>query len=106
MFKTILSSTTRIVLLIIAFIALIILNWNMWSKWKANNDYIRDLQKQLVIQQQENNVMQEANTELRRRIDSLKRGSVDMIEEEARNNFGMVGEGETFFDFKSSTDEK
>lgn len=102
MLKNILGSTAKIIFVLVAFVVLLILNWKMWSKDQEQEKTIVNLQKELVIQQQENAKMIGSNAQLRRRIDSLKRGSVEMIEEEARDNFGMVGEGETFYDFKSS----
>ncbi|PID63554.1 MAG: cell division protein FtsB [Gammaproteobacteria bacterium] len=97
--KDFLTSTVKFVLIAIAFVVLLVLNWRIWNKDIQQEQTIMGLQQQLIIQQKENMTMAETNAELRTRIDSLKRGSVEMIEEEARDNFGMVGEGETFYDF-------
>ncbi len=100
MFKKYLTETLKYLFTIVVIIALVVLNWNMWSKEREQVKTIESLKRQLITQKQENTEMKTMNDDLRRRIDSLKRGSVEMIEEEARDNFGMVGEGETFFEFK------
>lgn len=104
--KTLLSSTAKFTLITIIFIGLVALNWKMWSKDRDQEQKIRELQKELLIQQQENAKMNSSNAKLRQRINSLKRGSVEMIEEKARDNFSMVSEGETFFDFQATSDKK
>ncbi len=104
MMKSVLASTAKFVLIIAAFVALLVLNWKVWVKDRDNERLIQDLQTEHKIQLEENAKMQATNAELRRRIDSLKRGSVEMIEEEARDTFGMVGEDETYFDFNASAD--
>lgn len=105
MLKDFIASTAKLILILTATVVLLVLNWNMWSKDREQEDSIQNLQKELLIQRQENQKMRETNDKLHRRIDSLKRGSVEMIEEEARDKFGMVGEGETFIDFESSPKE-
>ncbi|PID66398.1 MAG: cell division protein FtsB [Gammaproteobacteria bacterium] len=100
MFKKILNSTLRLTLVIIALAVLVVLNFYVWNKDHQQEEQIQALQKQLAIQRQENNVLSQSNTELRQKIDSLKQGSTEMIEEEARSGFGMVGEGETFYHFE------
>ncbi len=100
MFKKLLNSTAKVTLFIIAFIVLIVLNFYTWNKDHKQEAEIKELQAQLIQQQQENSVLSQSNTELRQKIDSLKQGSTEMIEEEARNGFGMVGEGETFYYFE------
>lgn len=69
-------------------------------KDRTQEETIKALQKELLVQQKINKEIRITNDNLHRRIDSLKQGSVEMIEEEARNKFNMVGEGETFIDFK------
>ncbi len=100
MFKNMLNSTVRFVLIMVALAVLIVLNFYVWKKDHAQEIEIKALQQQLSIQQQENTVLSRSNSELREKIDSLKQGSMEMIEEEARNGFGMVGEGETFYHFE------
>lgn len=106
MLKTAFTYTIKYLLIISAFVILLILNWRMWVKDREQEHLIQGLQIERQLQLQENAKMRTINADLRRRIESLKRGSVEMIEEEARDNFGMVGEGETYFDFKSSIDKK
>lgn len=99
MLKKLFNSTAKFVLILVAFALLVVLNYRVWKKDYVQEQKIQGLQQNLQMQQTENAKMAETNAELRRRIDSLKRGGVEMIEEEARDNFGMVREGETFYDF-------
>lgn len=100
MFKQLLNSTAKFMLIILALVLLVVFNLYIWKKDHDQEIKIKALQKQLTGQQQENAMLAESNTELRQKIDSLKQGSMEMIEEEARNGFGMVGEGETFYHFE------
>lgn len=76
----------------------------MWVKDRDQERLIQDLQIEQQIQLQENAKMSQINNALRQRIESLKLGSVEMIEEEARDGFGMVREGEIYYNFKSIRD--
>ncbi len=100
MFKNILNSTVKFMLIMAALAVLIVLNFYVWKKDHEQETEIKALQKQLTLQQQENTVLSRSNIELREKINRLKQGSMEMIEEEARNGFGMVGEGETFYHFE------
>lgn len=106
MLKKLLNSTAKVMMIILAFLVLLVLNFYVWRKDHSQEAEIKALQKQLTIQQQENTVLSESNTELRQKIDSLKQGSMEMIEEEARNGFGMVGEGETYYHFEDKKPSK
>ncbi|PIE42280.1 MAG: cell division protein FtsB [Gammaproteobacteria bacterium] len=97
MLKNLVNSTAKLVIVILVFALLVFLNIYVWKKDRRQEQEIIDLQKELSIQQTENEKIAQINRDLRQKIDSLKQGSKEMIEEEARNGFGMVGEGETFF---------
>lgn len=85
------------VIIFALFVLLIILNYKVWTKDHQQEQQIRDWQSELATQRSENEKIQSTNDDLRHKIDSLKRGSHEMIEEEARDNFGMVGKDETFY---------
>lgn len=53
------------------------------------------LQQEVKIQQQENDRLKERNASLAAEVVDLKQG-LDAIEERARNELGMIKEGETF----------
>lgn len=105
MLKDFIVSTTKFILTVTAIVVLLILNLKMWSKDREQEETIQNLQKELVIQQQKNHEIYETNEKLHQRIDSLRRGSVEMIEEEARDKFNMIGEGETFIDFEPASEQ-
>ena len=54
------------------------------------------LERQIQQQQAENNRLRERNAVLAREVDDLKSG-LEAIEERAREQMGMIKEGETFF---------
>lgn len=54
------------------------------------------LEKQIEQQKAENNRLRERNAVLAREVDDLKSG-LEAIEERAREQMGMIKEGETFF---------
>ncbi len=55
-----------------------------------------ELQKKIEQQQAENDVLRERNRVLALEVDALKNG-LDGIEERAREQMGMIREGETFY---------
>ncbi|MBS9777338.1 MAG: septum formation initiator family protein [Gammaproteobacteria bacterium] len=101
MLKKFFNSVTTFILLLAAFIALVMLNFVMWNKDLKQEKTITSLHNELKIQMEENAKIAETNEKLRRKIQSLKQGSLEMIEEEARSGFGMVGKGETYYHFKT-----
>lgn len=97
MIKKWLNSTLKLVVILALFAVLLLLNFKVWKKDHQQEKAIKALQKELHIQQQENAEIAKTNMDLQEKIASLKRGSYEMIEEEARNNWGMVGEDETYY---------
>lgn len=95
--KKLVNSTLKTVMILVLFAILLVLNFSVWKKDRQQEIAIQSLQQELLIQQQENAAIAKINADLKEKIISLKRGSYEMIEEEARNNWGMVGENETFF---------
>jgi len=57
---------------------------------------IQRLEEAIVSQEEENRILEECNQELLVEVEELKNGT-DAIEEMARNDLGLIGEGETFF---------
>lgn len=100
MLKKLFNSTARVVIILVLLVVLVVLNLHMWNKDHKQEQLIINLQKELTLQQQENAKIAQVNKDLHQKIDSLKQGSREMIEEEARNSFNMVGPGETFYHFE------
>ncbi|WED21380.1 cell division protein FtsB [Vibrio sp. JC009] len=65
--------------------------------WGKNGilDYM-DVSSEIAVQKEVNSGLQERNSEMFAEIDDLRQG-LDAIEERARNQLGMVKEGETFY---------
>ena len=78
----------------ILILLFVLLQYDLWvgegslaSAWR--------LQQSVKTQQQENDRIKERNAALAAEVVDLKRG-LDAIEERARNELGMIKEGETF----------
>ncbi len=80
-------------LLLIVFLAL--LQYRLWFGKHSVPDYLA-LKDEMQRQSANNNTLKQRNTLLYADIDDLKSG-VEAIEERARNELGMIKEGETFF---------
>lgn len=98
--KRLLKTSIGFSLFVLSLGVLVVANYHVWKQDQVYEQEIRDLQQQLSLQQQENEKIADINDRLKQKIESLKLGSYEMIEEEARTGFGMVGEDETFFHFK------
>ena len=81
-----------------AFGLLIILAWLQFELWSGKNG-IQDfwaVDTEIDVQNQVNLNLKSRNDEMFAEIDDLRQG-LDAIEERARNELGMIKEGETFY---------
>ncbi|MCL1048779.1 cell division protein FtsB [Shewanella abyssi] len=76
-------------------VLLILLEYRLWLGDKSLADSIH-LQEQIKLQQQSNAQLVARNQVLREEINDLRSGT-EALEERARNELGMVKEGETFY---------
>ena len=83
----------RLLLLLIILVGL--LQYRLWLGENNLSQYM-NLQKQIASQQESNNKLIARNQVLIAEIIDLKSGT-EAIEERARNELGMVKEGETFY---------
>jgi cell division protein FtsB len=69
-----------------------------YKLWIADDGYrnVRHLQQEIAAQKVENEKLRERNQALQAEVEDLKSG-LAAIEELARNELGMIKEGETFF---------
>ena len=82
-------------LVLILIIALSGLQYRLWFG-EANLREVWALQDEIQQQQAENDLLVERNHRLQAEVQDLKKG-LAALEERARNDLGMVKEGETFF---------
>lgn len=82
-------------LLIALLVLFTALQYRLWVSEGSWADVTR-LEREISEQQQRNDQLQERNRVLAVEVDSLKEG-LDSIEERAREDLGMIEEGETFF---------
>ncbi|MCC4832174.1 cell division protein FtsB [Shewanella sp. 1_MG-2023] len=83
----------RLLLLLIILVGL--LQYRLWLGENNLSQYM-NLQKQIASQQESNDKLIARNQVLKAEIIDLKSGT-EAIEERARNELGMVKEGETFY---------
>ncbi|MDO6428116.1 cell division protein FtsB [Thalassotalea sp. 1_MG-2023] len=79
----------------ILLIFLIMLQYRLWFGKNSVPDYLA-LEDEIARQQADNDKLRKRNKLLYADTDDLKSG-VEAIEERARNELGMIKQGETFF---------
>ena len=89
-------------LAITLFALLIILQLALWFGEGSLGEVWR-LRQQVDAQQKENTQLRERNAALEAEVRDLKQG-LDAIEERARNELGMVKEGERFYQIVEEAD--
>jgi len=80
------------------FVLISILSLLIYHFIAGNNglmDYKR-IEREVAVQQKNNQVLIERNTALKNEISDLRNGN-DAIEERTRNELGMIKQGETFY---------
>ncbi len=80
---------------ILLLVFLVLLQYRLWFGKNSVPDYLA-LEAEVQRQQLDNNKLKHRNKLLYADTDDLKSG-VEAIEERARNELGMIKEGETFF---------
>jgi len=87
-----------IVMRLLYFVLISILSLLIYHFIAGNNglmDYKR-IEREVAVQQKNNQVLIERNTALKNEISDLRNGN-DAIEERTRNELGMIKQGETFY---------
>ena len=82
-------------LVILLLLLLVYLQYKLWFGAGSLQD-VRDLQRAVEQQHEENLQLRERNDALDAEVRDLQQG-LDAIEEHAREDLGMVKEGETFY---------
>lgn len=83
------------ILLIILGIIVLALQYRLWFADDGLTQFF-SLKKEIKTLEEKNKKIEERNTSLSREIASLKKGG-DAIESRARNDLGMVKEGEVYY---------
>ena len=82
-------------LLLLLLMLLLYLQYQLWIGDGSLQD-VWELHKEVELQRQENIELRERNAALEAEVTDLQQG-LDAIEEHAREDLGMVKEGETFY---------
>jgi cell division protein FtsB len=80
--------------MILLTVILVLLQYRLWFTHDGLSAVLY-LHRQVEIQRQDNNVLEERNKLLAADVHDLKSG-LDALEERARNDMGMIKSGETF----------
>ena len=80
--------------MILLTVILVLLQYRLWFTHDGLPAVLY-LHRQVEIQRQDNNVLEERNKMLAADVHDLKSG-LDALEERARNDMGMIKSGETF----------
>jgi len=80
--------------MILLTVVLVLLQYRLWFSHDGLPAVLY-LHRQVEIQRQDNDVLEERNKMLAADVDDLKSG-LDALEERARNDMGMIKPGETF----------
>ena len=83
------------IILVILTLLLIGLQYRLWIG-EGSLAHRHELQQKIAQQQAENAVLRERNRVLALEVDALKNG-LEAVEERAREEMGMIKEGETFY---------
>ena len=81
--------------LLVIFVLLSLLQYRLWLGENSLPEYFV-LQEQMLAQQQSNGNLKARNQVLKEEIIDLKSGT-EALEERARNELGLVKQGETFY---------
>lgn len=79
----------------ILIVLLLTLQYRLWVSEGSLADVVR-LEREIKIQQADNDRLRERNRILAIEVNDLKTG-LDSVEERARNDIGMIKKDETFF---------
>jgi len=82
-------------LIIVLSLLLLLLQYPLWFS-EASLPDAWHLQAKIETQQQENKKLEERNRLLKAEVEELKSG-LEVVEEKARTELGLIKQGETFF---------
>lgn len=91
-------------LALVLVVMLLALQYRLWMG-EGSIAHVVSLNREIDKQKEENARLRERNRLLAAEVEALKQG-VDAIEERARNDMGMIKEGETFFMIVDEKDTK
>jgi len=83
------------VLIAILLVVLVLLQFKLWFGEGGSTEVAR-LEERVVVQSDENDALQQRNNELQAEVEDL-RERLDAVEERARNELGLIKEGEEFY---------
>ncbi|MBQ0723894.1 MAG: septum formation initiator family protein, partial [Cycloclasticus sp.] len=80
------------------------LQYKLWISEGKIQD-LWTLEQRIETLQKDNKTLQQRNKALQAEVENLKTG-LDVVEEKARQELGLIGKEETFFQFIEPADEK
>lgn len=95
MIKTVFPPWLRRILWLVLLAAVLALQWQLWFG-RSSYAELAQLRQRIEWQQQQNVELQRLNNQLQAQATDLQRGT-DALEEVARNQLGLIREGEVFY---------
>lgn len=92
------------ILMLLLFAMLVVLQYRLWVG-EGSLSELHLLKQEIAEQKGELQQMHRRNQALQAEVDDLKQG-LEAIEERARNELGMIREGETFYQIIESREGK
>ena len=89
--------STRIVPAVVLLAVLVLLQGQLWMG-RGSLPRVHEMQRQIAVQQTANTVASQANARLDSEVNDLKEG-MDMVEEKARSELGMVRPNEIYVQY-------
>ena len=80
---------------LILVVLVCLLQYRLWFGKNSVPDYL-EMEQQVIEQQKQNANLRQRNNLLKADIEDLKMG-IEAIEERARNELGLIKQGETFY---------
>ena len=90
-------TSTRIVPAVVLLAVLALLQGQLWLG-RGSQPRVQEMQRQIAVQQAAHTVASQANARLDSEVSDLKEG-LDMVEEKARSELGMVKPNEIYVQY-------
>ena len=96
------KKTVKYFFVFILLFVLVVLNIKGWRSNFKNKQEIELLRKELAKKTIRNTKAEDLNAHLQKKMEVAKQDLQPVIEEKAREDFGMIKEGETYFHFEKN----
>ena len=86
-------------------VLLVLLQYRLWFAEEGSLAELHRLQREIERQEAQNTSLRERNAQLEQEVLELQQG-LETVEERARQDLGMIREGETYYQIVDGADEE